>query len=220
LKKENAKGVLMDMTRFASRSLFAGTLAAVFTFAGTISSVYAQQQQPPTNGWYKVCSKQEETDICNVSFQAVASTGQLLTAVSLLEIRGKENLKKLQVTVPPSRAIPPGINVKVDDKSEVKMPYIYCFPQRCIAAIDYDDTVISLLKSGGEMLVTSTNYQNKANPIKVTLNGFTAAYDGEPLKQDELEARQRKLQEELQAKAEEQRRKLQEEQEKAKQGTN
>ena len=46
----------------------------------------ASAQQPPRNGWYKVCAKQEENDICNVQFQSVANTGQLLTAISLLEI--------------------------------------------------------------------------------------------------------------------------------------
>jgi invasion protein IalB len=212
------KGVSMKTDNPTFTALIAGAIASAF---GLCHAAPANaQQQPPTNGWYKVCSKQEENDICNVAYQAVAPTGQLLTAVSLLEIKGTESVKKLQVTVPPSRAIPPGINVRVDEKSEVKMPYIYCFPQRCIAAVDYDTKVIDLLKSGGELIVTSVNYQNKPNPIKITLNGFTAAFDGEPLRQDELEARQRKLQEELQNKAEEQRRKLQEEQEKAKQNTN
>ena len=42
--------------------------------------------------------------------------------------------------------------------------------------------------------------------------------DGEPLKRDELETRQRQLQDELRKKAEEQRKKLQEEQDKAKTG--
>ncbi|MGI9400262.1 MAG: invasion associated locus B family protein, partial [Rhizobiaceae bacterium] len=76
------------------------------------------------------------------------------------------------------------------------------------------------LKGGGELTLTSTNFQGKPNPIKVTLSGFTAAFDGPPLKQDQLEARQRQLQEELRKKAEEQRQRLQEEQNKAKESTN
>ena len=47
------------------------------------------------------------------------------------------------------------------------------------------------------MTIISTNVQNKPNPIKVTLKGFTAAYDGPPLKQDELQSKQKELQEEL-----------------------
>ena len=177
------------------------------------------QENPPTNGWFKVCSKQEENDICNVQFQSVASTGQVVTAVSLAEIKGKINRKVFQITVPTGRLIPAGIKVKVDDKKEVTIPYAFCFPQSCMAEVQLDDNLINLLKSGKAMVVSSTNFQNKPNPVNVTLEGFSGAYDGEAIKQDELEKRQRELADELRKKAEAQRKKLQEEQEKAKTGT-
>ena len=194
-------------------------LGAFMAFPLVAAGSTALAQQAPTNGWYKVCSKQEENEICNVQFQSVASTGQLLTAVSLLEAKGNINGRKFQVTVPSGRLIPPGVKVQIDENNPVTMPYAVCFPQRCIAEAQLDDNVIASLKNGGELTLTSTNFQSKENPIKVTLSGFTAAFDGEPLQQDELEARQRQLQEELQKKAEEQRQRLQAEQEKAKQGT-
>jgi len=68
----------------------------------------------------------------------------------------------------------------------------------------------------GELTLTSTNFQNKKSPIKVSLNGFTAAFDGPPLKRTELQNRQKKLQEELQKKADEARKKLEDAQKKAK----
>lgn len=216
----NAKGVFMIrsiLTKVTGSVFGAITVAA---FIATTSAALAQQQQPPTNNWYKVCSKQEENDICNVQFQSVASTGQLLTAVSLLEIKGKINGRKFQVTVPSGRVIPPGIKLQIDGGKELTMPYAICFPQRCVAEVLLDDTLVGLLKGGGELTLTSINFQGKPNPINVTLNGFTAAFDGPPLKQDELEERQRQLQEELRKKAEEQRKRLQEEQNKAKEGTN
>ena len=178
------------------------------------------QQQPPQNGWYKVCAKQEDNDICNVQFQSVAATGQVVTAVSLAEIKGKVNRRVFQITVPTGRLIPAGIKVKVDDKKEVTMPYTFCFQQSCMAEAALDDNLVAMLKGGSNMVVASTNFQNKPNPVQITLAGFTAAYDGAPLKRDELEQRQRQLQEELRKKAEEQRLKLQEAQEKAKQGSN
>jgi invasion protein IalB len=156
----------MTRTGRISSALAIAAAIAVFVSPATTPRANAQQQQqPPTNGWYKVCSKQEENDICNVTFQSMAPTGQLVTAISLSQ------------------------------------------------------ELVDRMKSGGQMTVTSTNFQAKPNPVAITLAGFTAAFDGEPLKQDELEARQRQLQEELQQKAEEQRRKLQEAQSKAKQGT-
>lgn len=200
-------------------SIRLGTFAAATVLSAAISGASftgAYAQQAPQNGWYKVCAKQEENDICNVQFQSVASNGQLVTAISLASIKGKINRKVFQVTVPTGRLIPAGIKVKVDDKKEAGVPYFICVPQSCMAEVQLDDTLLALLKSGKAMTVTSTNFQGKPNPVQVTLEGFSAAYDGPALKQDELQERQRVLQEELRKKAEEQRKKLQEEQDKAK----
>ncbi len=165
--------------------------------ATVIATPAIAQEGPPTNGWFKVCSKQEDNEICNVQFQSVASNGQVVTAISLAEIKGKINRRIFQITVPTGRLLPAGIKVKVDDKKEVAIPYAYCFPQNCMAEVALDDNLVSLLKSGKGMTVTSTNFQSKPNPVQITLEGFTGAYDGEPLKRDELESRQRQLQDEL-----------------------
>ncbi len=178
------------------------------------------QQQPPANNWFKVCTKQEENEICNVAYRVIAPTGQIITAVSLLESKGTVNGRKFQVTVLPPRVIPPGIKVQIDESAPITVPYGICFPERCIAEAALDDKLITALKGGGELTLTSVNFQGKPNPVKVTLNGFTAAFDGPPLAQDELAERQRQLQEELRKKAEEQRQRLQDAQQKAKEGTN
>lgn len=178
------------------------------------SPVMAQEQ--PANGWFKVCSKQDDSDICNTQFQSVASTGQVVTSVNLIDVTGAVNRRIFQITVPSGRLIPPGIKLRVDDKQETALPYVYCFPQSCMAEVKLDDDLIKVLKGGGKLTVTSTNFQSKENPIEITLSGFTAVYDGPPLKQAELENRQRELQDELRKKAEETRKKLQEAQDAAK----
>jgi invasion protein IalB len=193
--------------------------AAVLAMSALLAAPAGAQEQPPANGWFKLCSKQEDNEICNVQFQAVASNGQVVTAVSLAEVKGKINRRVFQITVPTGRLIQAGIKVKVDENKEVALPYAFCFPQNCMAEVALDDNLVTLLKGGKAMTITSTNFQNKPNPVEVSLNGFTGVYEGPPLKRDELEARQRQLQEELRKKAEEQRKKLQEEQDKAKAGT-
>ena len=50
-----------------------------------------QQQQQMPKGWFKACAKQEDVDICNVQNIVSASTGQVVTGVSLMEIKGKVN---------------------------------------------------------------------------------------------------------------------------------
>lgn len=191
--------------------------ASLITISANPAS--AQQGQRP-DGWFKVCAKQDTNDICNTQFQSVASTGQVITSVNLIEVTGETSRRLFQVTVPSGRLIPAGVKLRIDDKRETTLPYLYCFPERCVSQVDLDDNLIGILKAGGQMTVTSTNVQNRENPIEVTLSGFTAAYDGPPLQQEELANRQRELQDELRRKAEEARKKLQEAQDSAKSGSN
>ena len=191
-------------------------LAGAAAIAAGLSATTATAQAQRPAGWFKVCAKQDANDICNTQFQSVASTGQVVTAISLIDVKGNVERRVFQVTVPTGRLIPAGIKLRVDDKRETTLPYLFCFPQSCIAEVKLDDELVTILKNGGNLTVTSTNVQQKENPIEITLEGFTAAYDGPPLKQEEFANRQRELQDELRKKAEEARKKLQEAQEKAK----
>ncbi|MCB1385412.1 MAG: invasion associated locus B family protein [Nitratireductor sp.] len=197
---------------FAIAGGVALTVAATLPLAA--GPAQAQAQRP--DGWFKVCAKQENNDICNTQIQSVASTGQVLTAISLIDVKGEVTRRVFQITVPTGRLIPAGIKLRVDDKQETTLPYLYCFPQSCIAEVKLDDALVTVLKGGGKLTVTSLNVQQKENPIEVTLSGFTAAYDGPPLSQGDVEQRQRQLQEELRKKAEEARKKLQDAQDQAK----
>ncbi len=89
---------------FAATASFAGAIALL---AAAAVPATAQQQRAP-QGWFKVCSKQEENDICNTQNIVTADSGQLLTAVNLIEIKGKINRKIFQVSVPTGRLIRSG----------------------------------------------------------------------------------------------------------------
>lgn len=179
----------------------------------------ANAQQIP-QGWFKVCTKQEDTDICNVQNIVFAETRQLVTGISLIDVKGKVNRKVFQVAVPSGRAIPPGIAMQIDDGQTQKLNYAVCLPDRCIAEAPLTEDMISALKKGGKLTMTSVNIQNKPNPIEVSLNGFTAAYDGPPLAPSDLEAKQKQLQEEIQKRRSDFEQKLKSEQDKAKAGNN
>ncbi len=207
-KRKTSKGCFMKniYTFGAVSSLVLGTGAVLAL--GAMSANAQQSQQVRSSGWYKACSDQGESKICNVQFQALASTGQVITSVNLAEITGQIKRRVFQITVPTGRLIPPGIKVQIDGKKGAAIPYSFCTPRTCAAEVALDDTLVGLLKAGGEMDVVSTNFQGKENPIKITLKGFTAAYDGPPIKRDELQKSQENLQKELQEKAEETRKKL------------
>ncbi len=200
------------------------TIAATASFVGAIAlfaaaavPASAQQQRAP-QGWFKVCSKQEDNDICNTQNIVTADSGQLLTAVNLIEIKGKINRKIFQVSVPTGRLIVPGVGLQINGGKTQKIEYAICFPDRCISEVALSDELLASFKKGNQLTLTSVNFQNKPNPINVALTGFSQAYDGPGLQQNELEQRQKTLQDEVQKRQKEFEDKMKAEQEKAKAG--
>ncbi|MEK1855538.1 MAG: invasion associated locus B family protein [Phyllobacterium sp.] len=200
------------------------TIAATASIAGAIALLAAAavpasaQQQRAPQGWFKVCSKQEENDICNTQNIVTADSGQLLTAVNLIEIKGKINRKIFQISVPTGRLIPPGVGLQINGGKTQKIEYAICFPDRCISEVALSDELLASFKKGNQLTLTSVNFQNKPNPINVALTGFSQAYDGPGLQQNELEQRQKTLQDEVQKRQKEFEEKMKAEQEKAKTG--
>jgi len=197
------------ITKIVSAAVMSVGVAAAFMPA-TASAQGANQ------GWYKTCTKQEDNDVCIVQNLVTAPTGQLLTAVGLINVTGKVNRMIMQVTVPTARLIQPGINLQVDGGQAQRLEYAICMPETCVAEALLTDAMVSSFKKGGELVLTSVNYQRTPNPLKISLEGFTQAYDGDPIAQSELQERQRLLQEEMSKKAEEARKKLEEAQAAAK----
>lgn len=197
------------ITKTLSAAVLSVGVAAAFMPA-TASAQGANQ------GWYKTCTKQEDNDVCIVQNLVTAPTGQLLTAVGLITVTGKVNRKLMQVTVPTARLIQPGINLQVDGGQAQRLEYAICMPETCVAEALLTDAMVNSFKKGGELVLTSVNFQRTPNPLKISLEGFTQAYDGDPIAQSELQERQRLLQEEMAKKAEEARKKLEDAQAAAK----
>lgn len=170
----------------------------------------------PPKGWFKACTKQSDNDVCVVQNIITAPSGQLVTAVGLITVTGKVNRKLLQVSVPSARRIQPGVAMQIDDGQKARLDYGVCMPEDCVASVPLTDAMVASFKKGSTVTFTSVNFQGAANPIKVSLTGFTNAFDGEPMKQSELQQRQKLLQEEMQKKADAARKKLEAAQDAAK----
>ncbi|HEV2503394.1 MAG TPA: invasion associated locus B family protein [Mesorhizobium sp.] len=179
-----------------------------------VPAASAQQQIP--QGWFKACTKQEDVDICNVQNIQTAGNGQLITGVSLIDLRGKVNRKVFQVTVPSGRLVPPGIALQIDNNKAQKLDYVICFPDRCVAEVPLTDQLVTSFKKGQQITLTSINFQAQPNPIKIPLTGFGTAFDGPAMQQSDIEDRQKKLQEFVNKNNQDFSKKLKEEQEKAK----
>ncbi|RWE69228.1 invasion associated locus B family protein [Mesorhizobium sp.] len=206
------------MTSLNSNAYRLSVMAAgVVGFLGAqLPNALAQQQQQIPQGWFKACTKQEDVDICNVQNITTAGNGQLVTGVSLIELKGKVNRKVFQVTVPTGRLVPPGIGLQIDAGKAQKLDYVICFPDRCVAEVPLTDQLVASFKKGSNLTLTSVNFQNQPNPIKVALTGFSGAFDGPPLQQSDIEDRQKRLQEFVAKNNQDFAKKLKEEQDKAK----
>lgn len=205
---------MTSVTINASRLSVMAAAAAAVLGTGLVPAV-AQQPQIP-QGWFKACSKQEDVDICNVQNIVVADTGQMITGVSMIELKGKVNRKVFQVSVPSGRMVPPGIGLQIDGGKTQKLDYVICFPDRCVAEAQLSDQLVGSFKKGSELTLTSVNFQNQPNPIKISLQGFTGVYDGPAMQQSDIEDRQKKLQDFVTKNNEDFAKKLKDEQDKAK----
>lgn len=208
---------MLRQSTISLKTMAAGLLGAV-TLAGAASAQQQQANAPQVAPaeWFKVCSQQGENEICNTQYTLVADTRQLITAVNLIEVKGKVNQKVVQAVVPTGRVIPAGVQLKVDENAPTTLNYSVCFQDRCIAEAQLTDAVVNSMKRGKQMMVTSINFQRQPNPVPVTLTGFTDAYDGEPKAAPEIAQRQQELNDALQRQAEERRKRFEEAQEAAK----
>lgn len=194
-------------------------LAIATAAAAAPSLANAQSAAPAAGGeplgWYKTCAKQEDNDICAVQNIQRANNGQMITAIGLISVTGKVNRKIMQVSVPSARLIPPGVVMQIDGGKGSKLDYVVCLPDRCTAEVPLTDGMLASIRKGNEMVLTSMNFRRQPNPIKISLQGFSGVYDGDPISESKLAETQRSLEEGLQKKAEEARKKLEEAQKKA-----
>jgi len=204
------------MDQIAKLTRLSVLLAGAAGMTAMAAPASAQQQPQIPQGWFKACSKQQDVDICNVQNIVTAQSGQLVTGVSMIELKGKVNRKVFQVSVPTGRMVPPGIGLQIDTGKTQKMDYMICFPDRCVAEAPLTDQLVASFKKGTNLTLTSINFQNQPNPIKISLQGFTGAYDGEPMKQSDIESRQKQLQDYVAKNNDDFAKKLKEEQDKAK----
>lgn len=201
-------GITKTVTRLA--------LAASVAGFGYTAAAQAQEGRNIPRGWFKACQKQGDNDTCITQNILLAGNGQLVTAVNLLDIKGKTPQKVLQVTVPVGRLIAPGIGMSIDGGQTRKLDYSICFADRCIAEAQLTDAMVASYKKGGKVTFTSINFQRQRNPVEVSLSGFTSAFEGDPIDQSTIQDRQAELADQIKKRKEDFAKRLKEEQEKAK----
>jgi hypothetical protein len=98
--------------------------------------------------------------------------------------------------------------VIVDQTEPIMGRYIVCLPNGCMADFEVNPDFVGKLKKGQSVLLQGINLPGQAASYPIPLADFAKANEGPPTDPKEFEARQQKLQEELQKKAEDARKRL------------
>lgn len=168
----------------------------------------AQTPTDPTN-WIKLCGNDPNSkkEICFVQRELRTESGQFLASAGVREVKG-EARRILLLQTPVGMLIQPGMRVQVDKGKQEAAKYTICFPNACFAELPVDDAFVASMKKGGELILTTLNQQAKGVSFKLSLKGFTSAYDGPAIDTAALQRQQQQLQSELQRKAKEAQQKL------------
>ncbi|WP_316862413.1 invasion associated locus B family protein [uncultured Cohaesibacter sp.] len=189
---------------------------AIFTPITNAQAQTAETEQNAAPQWLKFCSEDAKTkkQLCAITQELKAETGQFLASISVRELEGAKR-KALVIAITPGMLLRHGLTIQIDKGKQIKGTFSICFPNACFSDVAVDETFIEQMKKGAVVSVTALNQQAQPVRFDLSLNGFTASYDGDPIDLQKTAEEQKKLQDLLRKRAEEQRQKLLEQREKA-----
>ena len=214
--------------QFALRSLGAALALCIVPAVASAQETPAPAPAPappaaaaPPSPWLKVCNlhPQTKTEICVITQEVRAETGQPIAAVTIQKLKD-EGKYGIGLVVPIHVRLPEGVTLTVDGEKKATAQYVMCIPQSqqqpsaCVAQAELAEDFISSLRKGNELALIVVNPQNKPIGIKLSLAGFSKTFDGKGVDRAAAEAQREQLSEALQKSAEEARRKLIEQQQK------
>ena len=168
-------------------SLMAFTLAMG---AGLVSApAIAQDKKPEQTAWVKLCEKapditdpKQTLDVCLTHHEHIdGRTGQVVVSAAIRQVQGQDK-KAPMVMVPLGMALPPGIQMKVDENKPVPLKYTLCHIAGCTAEAEATDEIVEQMKNGKKIVVAAINLAGQAVAFPdVPLTGFTETMTGDPV---------------------------------------
>ena len=172
----------------------------------------AEAPRDPTKNWLKVCDPLEDGKKACIMRQVVVANNQFLGSFLLRDDPGQESRLMAIAAVPLGVLLPFSLTWQIDGGKPIRVPYMMCDPQSCIAQIVINEAFVNSLKKGSVLKLIAKNRQVKDLVVEINLAGFTAVYASETaLTFDEFNQQapvQSALEKQLQDRAEELRRQL------------
>jgi invasion protein IalB len=145
--------------------------------------------------------------VCFTGKDGRVESGQPVVAAVLIEPDG-EPRKILRVTLPLGMSLQPGTRAIIDQGQPMTAPYVICFNNGCMADYEASQALIDTMKKGQGLVVQEINGAGQAISLVLPLTDFAKAYDGPPTDPDELEKRNKEMQDAMARRAEEERKKF------------
>jgi invasion protein IalB len=153
--------------------------------------------------WTKFCLKGQEANakqVCFTGKDGRIESGQPVVAAVVIEPDGDPK-KILRVTLPLGMQIKHGTRIVIDNDPPQQAPYVICFANGCMADYDATPALIASMRKSQNLVVQAINANGAPLTLPLPLGEFAKAYDGAPTDPKVFEATQKKLQEELAARA-------------------
>jgi len=151
--------------------------------------------------------------VCFTGKDARTEAGMPVVAAALIEMEGEQQ-KTFRITLPFGLAVAQGTRIIIDQNPPLQMPFMTCAGlspnMGCIAQYDGTPDFISKLKKGQMLTIQAVNLNQQIVSFPLSLAEFAKANEGPATDPKEYEAKQKKMQDELQQKADELRKKLEE----------
>ena len=178
----------------------------------------AEMPQFVYSPWTKFCGpppnapkEQQSKLVCFTGKDARTEAGMPEVAAALIEMEG-EQAKTFRITLPFGLAVANGTRLIIDQNPPLQMPFMTCAGlspnMGCIAQYDGTPDLVGKLKKGQMLTIQAVNLNQQVVSFPLSLAEFAKANEGPATDPKEYEAKQKKMQEELQQKADELRKKL------------
>ncbi|MFL5259357.1 MAG: invasion associated locus B family protein [Hyphomicrobiales bacterium] len=132
-----------------------------------------QCEAPPPNAQGAPAQKQ-----CGM-IQTARSDKNPKVGLTLVLVKGQQNGKAItmmRIMAPVGVYLPTGVALEVDGGAVGRVPFTRCLPQVCIAFAEATRETLDKLKKGSAANFIIYEAPGLGLPLKISLNGFSAAY--------------------------------------------
>jgi invasion protein IalB len=157
----------------------AGALAACVLAVSVPAAEAATRIQKSFGSWRVDCTERENAQKnCSLQYSLVTRKDKKVVFSWTIVRRGKDGgTNKAVLRTPTGVLLADGVNVGFEGAEPVKINYLTCGPNGCVAEFDFTDQWVKALGSNQKVMVNYKAANEKPIKHDVDLKQFSAAFD-------------------------------------------